>query len=115
MTDNQPLTVPSNTKVEEPKRMHVDEFIHQGMFRHEDPRAYAAFVLEHFRKAAWWRSMTDQWMNQFKLFGTYNGKRYRVTGASRLGDVWLQEDFDKDHGYNERVDVLSVSDWSATP
>lgn len=47
-----------------------------------------------------------------KLFCQYKGKRYRCTGASRMGDVWLAEDFSRDSGYDLRVNVGECSDWS---
>ena len=35
----------------------------------------------------------------------YEDKEYRVTGASRFGDIYLQPDFSKDFGYKLRVAV----------
>lgn len=50
-----------------------------------------------------------------KLFCTHNGIRYRVTGASRLSDIYLTQDFES-CGYEQRgVDVDECSDWSETP
>jgi hypothetical protein len=54
-------------------------------------------------------------MKQHELFCEYEGKRYRVTGASRLGDVWLSADFAREYGYELRVDVEKCSVWGPTP
>ena len=56
-----------------------------------------------------------EWIGQFKLFCSWKGKRYRVTGASRLGDIWLTSDFCKETGYEHRVDLTECSDWSDKP
>lgn len=50
-----------------------------------------------------------------KLFCMYDGKRYRVTGASRMGDVWLAKDPRREDGYDLRVDVDDCSDWGGQP
>lgn len=54
-------------------------------------------------------------IKDFKLFCTYEGKRYRVTGASRLGDVWLTANFKQEDGYQQRVDIRKCSNWSQHP
>jgi len=42
----------------------------------------------------------------------YRGRRYRCTGASRMGDVWLREDFAYVDGYDLRVDVAECFGWT---
>lgn len=42
-------------------------------------------------------------------------KRFRVTGCSRVGDVWLHSNVDEDTTYEHRVDVDACSEWSAEP
>jgi hypothetical protein len=54
-------------------------------------------------------------MELFKLFCTYKDERYRVTGASRMGDIWLAKDFNRDVGYDLRVDLDECSGWTPTP
>ena len=85
---------------------HVDDFI-------DDLKsdAYARSWLESFRRPAWDKMKEP---DERKLFATYNGERFRVTGCSRLGDVWLSADPERDCGYEHRVDVGDLSDWSAT-
>ncbi len=86
---------------------HIDDFLGDDTLVAMDGDAglkYAHFVLSHFRKSATEKLMHDPWMSQFKLFADYDGVTYRITGASRLGDVWLATDFTRVHGYEKRVD-----------
>lgn len=91
--------------------MHVDDWLCEPA-KHPS-EAYAKFVLDYFRKPAWALMAFEPWMGQYKLFCTYRDVRYRVTGASRLGDVWLTCDFDKSDGYEKRVDVAECKEWGA--
>lgn len=50
-----------------------------------------------------------------KLFATYQGERYRVVMASRMGDVGLSKKFDKDHGYDLRVAVEDLTEFGDAP
>ena len=54
----------------------------------------------------------DPIMKHHKLFCIYKEKKYRVTGCSTMGDIWLHTNFDKDHGYTNRVDIELCSVWS---
>lgn len=89
--------------------MHVDEFIER------DKHHYAAWVFNHFRLPAILKMRFAPFMAKYKLFCTYAETRYRVTGASRFGDIWLAEDFNEDTSYDLRVDVGACSNWSSTP
>lgn len=87
---------------------HVDDFI-------DDPTSdrYAASWFEAFRRPA---IVKFREPDKRKLFATYEGTRYLVTGCSRLGDVWLHANHNYDGmSYQRRVDVAKCSDWSATP
>jgi hypothetical protein len=86
---------------------HVDDFL-------DDPTSdpYAAQWLELFRRPAIDKMRAP---NKEKLFATYEGRRYRVIGCSQLGDVWLTADFARENGYDKRVDVDTLSEWSPTP
>ncbi len=95
------------------KDTHVDDWIATPEF--SGTEAYAKFVLIYKRMPAWMINAFTPWMNQFKLFCTYEDKRWRVTGASRLGDVWLAEDFNRDIGYDKRVSVSKCSEWGDKP
>ena len=59
--------------------------------------------------------MQCKFMKDHKLFCTYKGKRYRVTGASRLGDIWLAKDFNEDTSYDERGDIRKCTEWGDKP
>lgn len=87
---------------------HVDDFI-------DDPTTdrYAASWFESFRRPAVEKMRKP---DERKLFATYEGRRYLVTGCSRMGDVWLHRDLNySDMSYQKSVDVDACSDWSATP
>ena len=90
--------------------MHDDEFIDSLT-----TDAYASWVLALFRFPAILKLKFNAYTDQFKLFATYKGKRYRVTGASRLGDVWLAEDFTRDIGYDLRVPIDECIEWGPKP
>ena len=87
---------------------HVDDFI-------DNPASdrYAASWFFLFRRPAWDKAVKP---DPRKLFATYKGRRYLVTGCSRLGDVWLHSNLNYDGmSYEERVDVDACSEWSASP
>ena len=54
----------------------------------------------------------DEYIKPYKLFARCGDVWYRVTGASRLGDIWLSLDFDRTHGYDRRVLLDSIQEWS---
>lgn len=94
--------------------MHIDHFIDYGTSRTKEiPKneAYARWMFNHFRLPATQQMAFDQFMSGYKLFCTYEGKKYRVTGASRLGDVWLTSNFNRDSGYELRVELEECSGW----
>lgn len=94
--------------------MHVDDFIEQPSFESkEDYLAYSKWVLNYFRLPSTLKNSFAPFMQDNKLFGIYkDNKKYRVTGASRLGDVWLATDSQRTVGYDLRVDVSDISNWS---
>jgi len=49
-----------------------------------------------------------------KLFATFKGKRVRVVMASRFGDVGITSKLGAEHGYDRRVGVEELTDFSAT-
>ena len=95
---------------------HVDEFIEYGSDICSKDRAanedYARWVLNHFRLSAICKNAFSEFMKPFRLFCEYRGVKYRVIGASRLGDIWLTSDFTKEHGYEHRVCVDDCSSWN---
>jgi hypothetical protein len=95
--------------------MHVDDWLDTPDVGQNANLAYAKFVLDYKRLPAWKQIAYAEWMAKFKLFCTHKGERYRCTGASRLGDVWLARDFNRDAGYDFRVDVLDCKEWAPKP
>lgn len=89
---------------------HVDDFVSLP-----SGDKYARFVLMLFRLPAAMQADFAEFTKQFKLFCTFEDKRYRCTGASRLGDVWLASDFSRDCGYDWRVDASDCTEWSDKP
>lgn len=97
---------------------HIDEFLDiHPMLLHETGIAYAFFMFEYFRRDASTQMAMHPFMKQFKLFVDFEGRMWRVTGASRLGDVWLAKDLNRDHGYDRRVepDFTKLTGWRDRP
>jgi hypothetical protein len=92
-----------------PEGEHVDDFI----WRNHGGDPYARFVLALYRQPASLKLAIEPWVKQHPLYCTYAGKRYRCTGASRMGDVWLRADPSQDTGYDAggRVPVAACSEW----
>ncbi len=94
--------------------MHIDEWIDRVDDVPEEEN-YPTFFFMLYRLN---EVLKERWrpiIEKYKLFCTYKNKRYRVTGCSRLGDVWLDNNFNATHGYKHRVDVLECSNWSDKP
>lgn len=95
--------------------MHVDDWIDEVEAEQPKNVLYAKWFFSLFRMPSLTKMLLRQFIAPYKLFCTYDGKRYRVTGCSRLGDVWLHSDFDQDTRYEHRVDLEACSDWSNAP
>jgi hypothetical protein len=91
---------------------HVDDWLDSPSYTADEMECYAKFVLEHKRMPTFKQSMYADFMQQFQLYCIHEGKKYRVTGASRIGDIWLNINFNEDFGYTLRVDLAECSDWS---
>ena len=50
-----------------------------------------------------------------KCFATHLGKRVRLVMASRMGDVGITDQLDDTHGYQKRVYLEELSDFSTDP
>lgn len=101
----------ARSPIELPDKEHVDDFIDDYFAR--DEWGAVRFVLYHFRLSAAYLHQFESIVNHFELSCEYKGKRYRVTGASRLGDIWLRSDFSQTSGYDTggRVLVKDCSNW----
>lgn len=95
--------------------MHIDDWIDLCIATTNDNNKgerYARWFFIWKRMPAWMQNSLREFYNDAELFCDYKGKRYRCTGASRMGDVCLTEDFNKEYGYELRVDVEECSNWS---
>ena len=91
---------------------HVDDFIDRFDAGKQTPAVkYARWFFHMHRLPAVLQADFKQWLGQYKLFCNWKGKKYRVTGCSRMGDIWLTDDFSKSVGYDHRVDLDECSEW----
>jgi hypothetical protein len=94
---------------------HVDDFIDAPCYDTTEVEAYAAWMLNHYRFPANLKFKFNKFMKSHKLFATYKDQVYLVTGASRMGDVWLATDFNREIGYDLRVDINDIQSWGNNP
>lgn len=115
MSLTEPLIQPTGTAESEKSSMvHVDDFLDDVYVLSRTPHLkYVHFMFSHWRKPAIEKLAHEPFMAQFKLFVDWKGKTYRVTGASRLGDVYLTSDFNRNMGYEHRVglDFTQLTNW----
>lgn len=100
---------------------HIDDWCTDLMWQfgpeadQEPHRAYAMWFFFCYRLSAALKLFFKDFMPTQPLFCDYAGQRYRVTGCSRLGDVWLTTDFKQEMGYELRVDVDNCARWGVEP
>lgn len=94
---------------------HIDDWLEHAVCSRDPGTRYAAFVLHHKRLSAVAQFAFSDFVGNLPLYCDYNGSRFRCTGASRLGDVWLATNHNRDYGYDHRVDVDDCSNWSNQP
>lgn len=92
---------------------HIDYWLEDHMFIKDENLRHAAFCFEIWRMPAYKYYNFDSlpWLENLRLFCDYEGARYRVVGASSMGDVWLTSKFQNTQ-YEQRVDVAKCSNWS---
>ena len=89
---------------------HIDDWLDVPAV--DEAERVAKEFLEHARRPAVEKDY--DWLANHVLTCTYKSRRYRCTGASRLGDVWLARDKKRVHGYDLRIDIADCSDWKMT-
>jgi hypothetical protein len=94
---------------------HIDNWLDSPPFQQSENIIYAKWVINYFRLPAGLKIQFNKFMIGFHLFAEWKGNVYRVTGASRMGDVWLSEDFNRENGYDLRVEVSELTNWSNKP
>lgn len=92
---------------------HVDRFVSYNM---DKKMAHAQMFFLMKRLPAMMQAMLSEYIDALRLYCTYEGTRYQVTGASRFGDVYLHPNLvDKVSNYEHRVSMKSCTNWSANP
>lgn len=95
-------------------RVHVDYWIESYDSSDTEDVRYAKFFLFLHRLPASMKIAFHKQINAYELYCTYGGETYRVTGASRLGDIWLHSDLSyTGSSYELRVDLAECSNWSS--
>jgi len=89
--------------------MHIDEWIDDYKNATTENVKYAKAFFELHRLPAMQKGTIEPILKQHKLFCIYKEKTYRVTGASRMGDIWLNENLEAEMGYDLRIDVDEVT------
>ena len=90
--------------------LHIDDWLDTPS---EDPEIILAKeFLEYCRRPA--MDKEDSWLRANPLFCTYKEERWKVLGASRMGDVWLTKHFDRIYGYDIRIYISECSNFSKT-
>lgn len=90
----------------------VDTFV---SYNDDKELSYAQFFLMLKRMPAGMQMAMSEHIKPYQLYCDWKGARYRVTGASRFGDIWLTPRFDQEHGYEERVMMSECSNWAPQP
>lgn len=84
---------------------HCDDFIDDP----STPEPLRAFLDFHRAPA-----IAQQGKTRPTLFAKHNGQIVRVVMASRLGDVGITKELDRTHGYEARVAVQELTDFTDT-
>jgi len=90
---------------------HIDDFLDNMRFGSSQAERYAYLFLTIARFPAWKKNLCEDFVS-LPILCHYRKKQYRLTGASRLGDVWLREDITRTNGYDLRVDVTELSNFT---
>lgn len=110
----EPMVVPIGQKEEKKTRWAVDEWLDYGHLDCTgDPSlSYVHFFFTLHRMPSNDKSIHSQYTNQFKLYADYQDQTWEITGASRLGDVYLKR-LGSSAFYDHRValDFEKFSNW----
>lgn len=103
--DKDALIMPLGAK--DPNEGHCDFEIRNF----KNSRYLRYFLLVH-RMSAIDRALIVECYGEPKCFADHNGKRVRLTMASRFGDVGISSDLRQPHGYSDRVMVRDLENFS---
>lgn len=90
--------------------IHCDDAIHH----HDLPQCLRYFLLVQ-RLPAVDGCLITAVNGSPKCFATHKGKRVRLVMASRFGDVGITRKLDAENGYDKRVGLHELSDFSEVP
>lgn len=89
---------------------HCDSIIHNPKY----PVCLRYFILVN-RLPAVDKTLVFSAVGTPKCFATYRNQRVRLTMASRFGDIGITTDLSSDRGYENRVSVDELTDFSSEP
>ncbi len=98
-----------------PEEVSVDDFIDSICYSDPSNVKYAKFVLHFMRLPAVYQGGFRDLISRYRLYGNYQGRRVRINVTSRLGDVGIHFDLTKSVGYDERVSLKEITDFSNHP
>lgn len=116
-----PVLCPASDHVGEDKNVPVDVFLDTipVWFKEKAYLNYVHFIFEHFRQPAVIKVARAEYMKYFGLFVTHEERRYKVTGASRFGVIYLATDLDRENGSGYDLSVplnfAKLTQWSDRP
>lgn len=93
------------------KFRHCDEYIHDLMM----PKCLRLFILFHRMPASDKLLLRDCGFNPLLFAEHAQYGRVRVTMASVFGDVGVAKDLTREWGYDKRVSVAELSNFSDSP
>lgn len=93
-----------------PEFKHCDDYIHDASI----PKCLRLFLLVNRMPAIDMMLFRECGLKP-QLYAKHNGEIVRITMASRLGDVGISHNLEKEDGYFTRVPVSALSDFSDKP
>ena len=88
--------------------MHCDNVIHRRNY----PICLRFYILVN-RLPVLDKYVIHDAVGEPKCFATWEGQRVRLVMASRMGDVGITTQLENDHGYEHRVTIDQLSDFSS--
>jgi hypothetical protein len=90
--------------------IHCDEVINNVDY----PECLRNWLKVH-RSPAIKKSEVNSELGNPQCFATFNGNRFKLVMASRFGDVGITKNLAADNGYEYRVSINRLSDFSENP
>ena len=90
--------------------MHIYEWLDTEKTDENEKKVFE--FLDFRTREEYWQMKNKHLAPKFDVFCIYENKKYKITGASRMGDVWLSKDFNRELGYDLRVDIDNCSTFS---